>query len=297
MRARTGLLVPSGEDDRRFVFVIPWEDRYYAGTTDTAYQGDLESPAVEQADVDYVLGAVARSFPDVNERCVVASWAGLRPLARGGDGPTADLSRRHQIYEEPAGLVTVTGGKLTTYRAMAEDVVDRIAPRTKSRTPALPLGLTMPLTEALARSARAAAAVGLSEDEGRRFVHRYGDDWQAAVALIRRTAGARGAGRRRRARARSRPRARANTRDGADRRRRERAAAAADDARSHGSSAPGLRIPFGSSARLTRRSSSSPPAPSSRSRNRAFSRPTPWWCVSVPPVSWQAATASSQAAR
>ena len=112
VRARTGLLVPSGEDDRRFVFVIPWEDRYYAGTTDTAYQGDLEAPAVEQTDVDYVLGAVARSFPDVNERCVVASWAGLRPLARGGDGPTADLSRRHQIYEEPAGLLTVTGGKL-----------------------------------------------------------------------------------------------------------------------------------------------------------------------------------------
>ena len=184
VRARTGLLVPSGEDDRRFVFVIPWEDRYYAGTTDTAYEGDLETPAVEQTDVDYVLGAVARSFPDVNERCVVASWAGLRPLAHGGDGPTADLSRRHQIYEEPAGLLTVTGGKLTTYRAMAEDVVDRIAPNTKSRTRELPLGLTMPLTEALARAARAAAAVGLSEDAGRRFVHRYGDDWQAAVALI-----------------------------------------------------------------------------------------------------------------
>ncbi len=184
VRARTGLLIPSGEDDRRFVFVIPWEGRYYAGTTDTAYEGDLEAPAVEQSDVDYVLGAVARSFPDVNERCVVASWAGLRPLARGGDGPTADLSRRHQIYEEPTGLLTVTGGKLTTYRAMAEDVVDRIAPNTKSRTRELPLGLTMLLTEALARAARAAAAVGLSEDAGRRFVHRYGDDWRAAVALI-----------------------------------------------------------------------------------------------------------------
>ena len=63
--------------------------------------------------------------------------------------------------------------------------MDRIAPRTKSRTPGVPLGLTTPLTEALARSARAAAAVGLSEDAGRRFVHRYGDDWQDAVELIR----------------------------------------------------------------------------------------------------------------
>ena len=185
VRARAGLLVPSGEDDRRFVFVIPWEDRYYAGTTDTAYRGDLDTPGVEQTDVDYVLGAVSQSFPDVNERCIVASWAGLRPLAHGGDGPTSDLSRRHQVYEEPAGLLTVTGGKLTTYRAMAEDVVDRIAPRTRSRTRELALGLTVPLTEALARAARAAAAVGLSEDAGRRFVHRYGDDWDDALARVR----------------------------------------------------------------------------------------------------------------
>ena len=78
----------------------------------------------------------------------------------------------------------MTGGKLTTYRAMAEDVVDRLAPGTKSRTRELPLGLTMPVTEALARAARAAAAAGLSEAAGRRFVHRYGDDWQTAVALI-----------------------------------------------------------------------------------------------------------------
>jgi len=68
---------------------------------------------------------------------------------------------------------------------MAEDVVDRIAPHTRSRTAHLSIGLTMPLTEAFARSARAASALGLSEDAGRRFVHRYGDDWQDALARIR----------------------------------------------------------------------------------------------------------------
>jgi glycerol-3-phosphate dehydrogenase len=124
----------------------------------------------------------------VNERCVVASWAGLRPLARGGNGATADLSRRHEIYESPRGLLTVTGGKLTTYRAMAEDVVDRLAPRTRTRTRELPLGLTVPVGEALARAQAAARDLGLPEDAGRRMVHRYGDDWELALARIRQDA-------------------------------------------------------------------------------------------------------------
>jgi glycerol-3-phosphate dehydrogenase len=185
VRARAGALVPSSDDDGRFVFVLPWEGRYYAGTTDTAYDGDLDDPAVDDTDAQYVLAAVARSFPHVNERCVVASWAGLRPLARGGNGATADLSRRHEIYESPPGLLTVTGGKLTTYRAMAEDVVDRLAPRTRTRTRELPLGLTVPVGEALARAQASARDLGLPEEVGRRMVHRYGDDWELALARIR----------------------------------------------------------------------------------------------------------------
>jgi glycerol-3-phosphate dehydrogenase len=188
VRARAGALVPSADGDGRFVFVLPWDGRYYAGTTDTAYEGDLDDPAVDEADAAYVLAAVSQSFPHVNERCVVASWAGVRPLARGGDGATADLSRRHEIYETPAGLLTVTGGKLTTYRAMAEDVVDRLAPRTRSRTRELPLGLTVPLGEALARAQAAARDLGLADDVGRRLVHRYGDDWELALARIRQDA-------------------------------------------------------------------------------------------------------------
>jgi glycerol-3-phosphate dehydrogenase len=186
VRARAGALVPSAEDDRRFVFVLPWEGHHYAGTTDTAYSGDLDSPDVAERDAAYVLAAVAESFPHVNESNVVGSWAGLRPLARGGNGATADLSRRHVLYEEPPGLLTVTGGKLTTYRAMAEEVVDRLAPRTKSRTRGLPLGLTVPLGEALVRAQTAARDLGLADEVGRRFVHRYGDDWELALARLRR---------------------------------------------------------------------------------------------------------------
>ena len=160
--------------------------------------GDLEAPAVEQTDVDYVLGAVG-ALP-VPRRRTRGAWS-PRGQASGrwrtaGDGPTADLSRRHRSTRSRPACSRSPAASWTTYRAMAEDVVDRIAPRTKSRTRELPLGLTMPLTEALARRARRCCGRAV-RGQGRRFVHRYGDDWQDAVALIA-AAGARGAGRRRR---------------------------------------------------------------------------------------------------
>jgi glycerol-3-phosphate dehydrogenase len=113
--------------DGRYVFIVPWEDRVYAGTTDTPYDGDLDSPTVTDADREYILSAVTPLFPGVSGRDVVASWAGLRPLAAAESDKTADLSRQHKIFDEPPGLLTITGGKLTTYRAMAQDLVDRVA--------------------------------------------------------------------------------------------------------------------------------------------------------------------------
>lgn len=129
IRTTTGAIIRSGAGDGRLLFTIPWEDRVYVGTTDTGYGGTLDEPAAEEEDVAYVVDAVAAAFPGVGHEDVVATWAGLRPLAAAGEGATADLSRRHEIYEEPPGLITVTGGKLTTYRAMAAEVVDRIAGR------------------------------------------------------------------------------------------------------------------------------------------------------------------------
>ena len=131
VRTTAALVAPSGADDGRYIFIVPWEDRVYAGTTDSPYTGDLDHPAVDAADRDYILSAVARNFPGVTERDVVASWAGLRPLLSQdeelGDDRTSDLSRNHAIFADPPGLFTITGGKLTTYRAMAEDLVDRVA--------------------------------------------------------------------------------------------------------------------------------------------------------------------------
>ncbi|MDQ1515089.1 MAG: glycerol-3-phosphate dehydrogenase [Actinomycetota bacterium] len=121
--------------DRRSVFVIPWGDRIYVGTTDTDYDGPLDDPQCTAADIDYLLGALnAWVTKPVGRHEVLGAWAGLRPLVGGSGtlaavpagkaGRTADLSRRHSVRVAPSGLVTIVGGKLTTYRAMAEDTVD-----------------------------------------------------------------------------------------------------------------------------------------------------------------------------
>ncbi len=191
VQAKVGLVLPSAPDGR-FVFVVPWEDRVYAGTTDTRYSGDLENPAVDDCDRDYILSAVTQHFPAVTEGDVVASWAGLRPLLAQDHAPpgvkTRDLSRRHDVFEDPPGLFTITGGKLTTYRAMAEDLVDRIADAqgasVQCRTRSIPLGLHGSAGEALRLATAEVARLGLSPRAGARLVQRYGDDWEEAVRMI-----------------------------------------------------------------------------------------------------------------
>jgi glycerol-3-phosphate dehydrogenase len=190
VRTKVALFVPSAMGDGHFIFIVPWEDRVYAGTTDTPYSGDLDKPVVGDSDRDYILATVARDFPGVTERDVVASWAGLRPLlSRGhGDAGTYDLSRKHAIVEDPKGLLTITGGKLTTYRAMAEDLVDRLArtlrPAGRCRTRRIPLGLHGSAEAAFGLAAAEAAGLGLSPDAGIRLVRCYGDDWREAIRMI-----------------------------------------------------------------------------------------------------------------
>src|SRR5271157_3605766 len=192
VQAKAALIAPSAAHDGRFIFIVPWEDRVYAGTTDTPYSGDLDHPAVEDSDRDYILAAVAANFPSVTEHDVVASWAGLRPLLSQdedlGDARTSDLSRNHAIFEEPPGLFTITGGKLTTYRAMAEDLVDRVAAALgdfrPSRTRAIPLGLHGSAAAAVHLARAEAGRLGLPPRAGTRLVRRYGDDWREAVRMI-----------------------------------------------------------------------------------------------------------------
>lgn len=115
-------------DGQRILFAIPWGEYVILGTTDTDYRGQLSDPQCDQADMISVLEVVNRAFPSANLQGedVQSSWAGVRPLVADKRGKPSDISRRHEIKQAETGWWDVTGGKLTTYRLMAEEVVDRL---------------------------------------------------------------------------------------------------------------------------------------------------------------------------
>jgi glycerol-3-phosphate dehydrogenase len=123
--------------DRRSVFVVPWGGEggdhqfTYIGTTDTDYDGPLDNPQITADDVAYLLGAINGAVTTkITDADILGTWAGLRPLVAAAKSErTADLSRRHSVEVSPSGVVTVTGGKLTTYRRMANDAVNKVVER------------------------------------------------------------------------------------------------------------------------------------------------------------------------
>lgn len=139
------ILIPK-TDDGRVLFVVPWNGHTLVGTTD-APRADLPlEPKASDADVDFILGTAARYLSRAPTRADVTSiWAGLRPLVKHtGEAATKTLSREHTILVSRSGLVTVTGGKWTTYRRMAQDVLDtaiekHLLPAAACRTESLPL--------------------------------------------------------------------------------------------------------------------------------------------------------------
>jgi glycerol-3-phosphate dehydrogenase len=116
-------------EGERILFAIPWGERVILGTTDTDYDGPLDDPTCDDADIQYVLEVVNDAFPRVrlSPADIVSTWAGLRPLVADPHGNPSDISRRHEVAMAHPGWWDVTGGKLTTYRLMAQETVDAIA--------------------------------------------------------------------------------------------------------------------------------------------------------------------------
>jgi glycerol-3-phosphate dehydrogenase len=112
------------------MFAIPDGAFTYAGTTDTPYDGDPDRVAADASDVAYILEAINASFPDsrVTEDDVISTWAGLRPLIARDARSTYEISREHAIWDSAPGLLTIAGGKLTTYRVMARDLLRAAEP-------------------------------------------------------------------------------------------------------------------------------------------------------------------------
>ena len=164
------MTVPVPGESNRYVFALPHPDGVvYVGLTDDPVDGPLpEVPQAEEHEIAFLLDTLSRGLERPLSRSdVVGTYAGLRPLLAGVEGRTADLSRRHAVVQGSDGLWTVLGGKLTTYRRMAQDVVDQLTD-VPSRTRDLPLvGATGPMPR----------------DVPPRLVRRYGAEAREVAAL------------------------------------------------------------------------------------------------------------------
>ncbi|MCH2113813.1 MAG: glycerol-3-phosphate dehydrogenase/oxidase [Pirellulales bacterium] len=139
----------------RILFALPWGERVILGTTDTDYDGPLDEPVCEAGDMHYVLDAINKYFPAARlmPQDVLSTWAGLRPLVADKRGKPSDVSRRHQISMSRPGWWDVTGGKLTTYRRMAEETVDWVVRHLAERLPRSATARTPLLSEQEAKLA------------------------------------------------------------------------------------------------------------------------------------------------
>ncbi len=183
-----GALTLVAPTDGRVTFALPAGDFALVGTTDTP---TLEHPADVRAsrqDVDYLLDIVRHFFPGRGTSAdhVLSAWAGIRPLAASGytEGPSS-ASREHAIVRHAPGMLVVTGGKLTTYRSMAEEIVDRAGPELGTRLPPsptadrpLPGGTADPAAE-LADATRVIGDAAVA----RRLTEAHGSGWRAVWAL------------------------------------------------------------------------------------------------------------------
>jgi glycerol-3-phosphate dehydrogenase len=184
--------------DRRSVFVVPWHvggaaPRFtYVGTTDTDYHGPLEDPECTPADVAYLLDALNASLTTtVTEADILGTWAGLRPLVKSsGSARTADLSRRHRIGTSPSGMVTVTGGKLTTYREMAAQTIDEAVRQLGSLLEGRTVGrsrtkrLRLRGAAGYAQLKRSGAAGPLGATAVAELADRYGGEARVLLAMV-----------------------------------------------------------------------------------------------------------------
>jgi glycerol-3-phosphate dehydrogenase len=179
--------------DKRSVFVVPWGGtggRYeltYIGTTDTDYDGPLDDPQCTPEDIDYLLKAINFSVASPLDRHdILGSWAGLRPLVKSAtDGRTADLSRNPRVGRSASDLISITGGKLTTYREMAADTVDEVirvlgrdATRHASRH-----SRTRRLHLRGADGYESARASAATDEVLLHLLERYGDEARSVLAL------------------------------------------------------------------------------------------------------------------
>ncbi|HEX6782718.1 MAG TPA: glycerol-3-phosphate dehydrogenase/oxidase [Solirubrobacterales bacterium] len=179
---KAACIVPAGEG--RMIFSLPWYGRTLVGTTDNDFEGDTMHPRPAEADVEYLLDAVNAFFGTaIGESDLVGAYAGVRPLISTGDPrKSVDISRKAELYETSSGMLTITGGKLTTWRRMAKQTVDRLVEREGREAPChtheIPLGMT-------ARPEDLEAPAGVGEEATEQLAFRYGHAARKVLAVAR----------------------------------------------------------------------------------------------------------------
>jgi len=174
-----GVIAPAAGG--KTIFVLPWLGQTLVGTTDNDYDGDIDHVSPSDEDVAHLLEAVNAFFAtELGLEDIVGAYAGVRPLISSGDPKkSVDISRKAELYETSSGMVTITGGKLTTWRRMAKMTVDRLVERdgrdAPCRTHEIPLGmgvaaLDLPRVE------------GVHEDAYEQLAGRYGYAAHAVLA-------------------------------------------------------------------------------------------------------------------
>ncbi len=181
--------------EKSVLFVIPWESHWIIGTTDTEWNLDLAHPAASRSDIDYLLNRVnAMLAQPLRHEDIEGVYAGLRPLLQGESDATSRLSREHAVSQSVSGLITVAGGKYTTYRVMAKDVVDIAARGLDQKVPEC-CTAEIPLIGATGyrghwnRREALAEASGLHVHVIEHLLTRYGSRIHELLDLIRETPG------------------------------------------------------------------------------------------------------------
>jgi len=175
-------IVPAGSG--RQIFALPWYGRTLVGTTDNDYEGDTEHPHPSDDDVEYLLTAVNDFFGiELGRGDLVGAYAGVRPLLATGDPKkSVDISRKAELYETSSRMLTITGGKLTTWRRMAKMTVDRLVEREGREAPChtaeIPLGMP-------ARPEDLEAPEGVGEVSIAQLAFRYGHAARNVLRLAR----------------------------------------------------------------------------------------------------------------
>ena len=182
IRSDSGLILRT---EKSVLFVIPWDRHWIVGTTDTPWRLRRAHPAASRSDIDYLLTWVnsVLAEPLVSDD-IVGVYAGLRPLLTGESDDTSKLSRAHAVIDSGTGLITIAGGKYTTYRLMARDAVDAAVSRMKAEIPdslthETPLVGADGVTQLLADPSQ----IGLPDAE--RLIRRYGAEVSRISHLIR----------------------------------------------------------------------------------------------------------------